>query len=250
MCFALTGCSLTRVIPIQLVRVSQTESYLQTFSFLKPSQTANDSKDGSPTTIQGQNQRMDETFTKLLGPINWQNLKDLYGLGSLRNELIQNKIYLQGIMNVILYIDPVEHESFLLEGFGRYFLVRKKTSAILLSGDFHIPLKSHFLDELDRGFVIIDVKLFVTRVPEQITYLNEVPLRYKIYIDNRMKNDKIYSIDYTQKHKTYLEDDIIAEITLQDTGHGAKLIDLRGIGFLKNDYQKKLRESRKVFMRP
>lgn len=131
---------------------------------------------------------------------------------------------------------------------GRYYLVQEKTKAILLSGDFHIPLTKHRLDELDAGRLLMNVKLYVTRVPEQITYLNEVGLIYEMFIDTHMKNDHIYAVDYEKEHIVYLitdrlrsvplKTDAIGVMKLQSDNCVAKLIDLRGMQFLHNDYSR------------
>ena len=151
-------------------------------------------------------------------------------------------------INIIIYIYPTRHNVFLVEGFGRYFLVRDKTKAILLSGDFHIPLKRHNIEELDNGYITTAVDLFVTRVPNQTTYLKETFLVYKIFVDRTMAEKSVYSIDYNRDHNVYLikdkdfsdisNSDPIAKMTflLTDDNKRSKLIDLRGMEFLRNDY--------------
>ena len=246
---ASSGCSLTRIVPIQIVRISQNESYTQKFTFIRNITLNTDSSPDSAYTLeQLQIKEMDRIFFKLLGQRNWQNLKDLYGLGKLRDELILGEIYIKGLLHLTLYVDPVEHNKFLIEGMGRYFLIRKETKAILLSGNFHIPLEKHLLEELDQGSVLLSVKLFITRVPEQVTFLNEANLKYKVFMDTRMKNDHVYSVDYSKEHDVFLvedqnqqiptEKDLIAKIKIENLHQQAKLIDLRGIQFLRNDYSK------------
>src|SRR5438874_7765715 len=207
LCITLAGCSLTQIVPIQMARVSQTESYRQTFSFLASSFSERDRDQEGADTTQLQNQRIDRVFSRLLGPDNWQTLKNLYGLGSLREELIREEIFIQGLVNFTIYLDPLDHQSFVTEGMGRYFLIREKTKEILLSGDFQILGDRHFIDELDRDGMVVNVRLFTSRVPGQATYVHEAPLKYKIFIDTRMKRDGIYAIDYTKRHEVYLAQD-------------------------------------------
>jgi hypothetical protein len=242
-----SACSLTRPVPIQLARVSQTESYTQVFTFPGlqnlPGLAGEIMSDHSNSQ---QIQHIDRVFSHLLGSQNWQNIKDLYGFGTLYDELVQGKIYVKGMIELILYIDPLEQDHFLIEGMGRFYLVQDTTKAILLSGDFHIPLTKHRLDELDAGKLLIDVQLYVTRVPEQITYLHEARLIYELFMDTHMKDDHIYAVDYEKEHIVYLitdrlrsiplKTDAIGVMRLQNDNRAAKLIDLRGMQFLRNDY--------------
>lgn len=252
-CFLFVGCSITRVIPIQLARVSQMESYKQTFTFLKPTLQEGTQDIDLLNRIQYQTRKMDDIFIRLLGPINWQNLKDLYGLRSIRDELISKKIYIRGLISLTFYLDPVDQQSFTLEGMGRYFLIREKTGAILLIGDFHITSERHSLAVLDRGYIITNIELFTSRVPEQTTYIHEAPLKYKIFMDTSMKDDGIYSLDYTKEHEAYLPRDLdeklsianlIGTLKIYETGKAMKLIDFRGLSFIRKDYEKKLKKRR------
>jgi hypothetical protein len=68
-----------------------------------------------------------------------------------------------------------------------------------------------------------------------------------------MKQDGIYAIDYTKRHQVYLAQDrdgdlsgadMIGTFVMAQTGEAIKLIDFRGINFLRSDYEKKLRENR------
>lgn len=252
LCLFQIGCGLMHVVPVQLARISQTETYIQKFSFLN--ELENCSYQGVSDLIEAQNIRMDKIFKELLGPMNWQNLKDLYGLDTVRSELIEKKIYLKGLINFTIYINPVRQDLFITEGSGRYFLIREKTSEILLSGDFYIKGDYHSINELNNGSLMLDVQLFVTRVPDRITYYKDVYLKYEIFIDTSMKENQVYSIDYNNRHKVYLmenEDDnttsdekMIAELSFGKKGGESKLFDLRGLYFLKKDYGEK---SNKLF---
>ncbi|MFX0211931.1 MAG: hypothetical protein ACFFDT_38505 [Candidatus Hodarchaeota archaeon] len=106
--FVFSGCRLIQIIPIQIARVSQMESYEQTFTFLESIPQEGTQDIDFWTRIQEQTRKMDDIFIRLLGPINWQNLKDLYGLRSIRDELISKKIYIQGLINLTVYLDPVD----------------------------------------------------------------------------------------------------------------------------------------------
>jgi hypothetical protein len=242
-------CSLTRVVPIQIARVSQTEFFTQKFDFEKKED------------IEKQDKNVDKIFTKLLGPKNWQNLKDHYGVKEIRDELIKNEMEIKSFMNFSIYIDPREQKEFLVEGTGRYFLIRKN-GAIILTGDALIPLERHKFSEIDKGSVVIGVKIIISRVPNLTTYDSKSWLKYKIYFDTSMKEDRVYSIDYYKNHEVYLctkdtkeecEDkngktlsnyDRLGNLIFQNAGK-AKLWDFRGIELLRNDYKKLWRRSHK-----
>ncbi len=256
------ACSLTRVVPIQIARVSQTELYTQKFSLTKtktnsppPDTNSHHLKD----KIQEQNQQVDKIFTKLLGPTNWQSLKDHYGVREIRDELFDNEMEIKGFMNFSIYIDPLDQDEFLVEGTGRYLLIRKN-GAIILSGDSLIPLERHKFSEIDNGFVVISVTILITRVPKLTTYYSKSLLKYKIFFNTRMKKDRVYSIDYNKNHEVYLctkdtkeecEDksektlsnyESFGNLIFQDAGK-AKLWDFRGIEILRDDYKKLWRRS-------
>jgi hypothetical protein len=243
---ASSGCAGTRVIPIQVARIHQTESYVQTYSLRDLKATpATDVAD----EIQAQNRRIDDVFGRLLGTPNWQVIKDLYGLGVVRDELLAKKIITRGLIDFTIYLDPFDHQRFFIEGAGRYFLVREKTGEILLSGDFSIPAKPHAISELDQGYLVFDVEQIVTRIPGQVTYLHGAPLKYKIYIDNSMRKTRVYAIDYSNRNRNevYLPEDsdepisdsnLIGYMKMNAPGSASKLIDLRGIEFIRADYKR------------
>ncbi|HHM04388.1 MAG TPA: hypothetical protein ENJ19_01420 [Gammaproteobacteria bacterium] len=248
---------MTKLVPIQIARVSQTESYKQVFLFLEPprDEAGPVSPDLPLPSIAQQNARMDEVFSRMMGAQNWQQLKDLYGVNELREELIQQRIYIKGFINFTIYIDPVQQDLFVLEGFGRYFLIREKTGAILLSGDFWVPADPHTLSELDQGHIVVRVDLFVSRMPNQVTHLSESAVKYKIFVDTSMREHAVYSVDYDKNHFVYLAQATekanevstqpVAYMLLDRHGHEAKLLDLRGIGYLKNDYDAIVHEGRR-----
>lgn len=119
-------------MPIQIGRVHQTETYKQSFSFLRDGFEASDQTD----LLRSQTRLMDQTFRKLLGDDNWQILKDSYGTGNLRKEILDDKIYLRGITSLSIYSDANDADLFSIQGFGRFYLIRDRTDAILMTGDF------------------------------------------------------------------------------------------------------------------
>jgi len=235
---------------VQVGRISQSETYLQTFTFFDEQKYAVVDQDQANQRLFTQTQQIDDVFTQLLGEKNWQNLKDLYGLGNLRKELLAKKIYIKGIANMHIYPDPFDERCFNIDGSGSYFLIREKTGAILLTGDYTFTDQSYSVADLERGYVILNINLFLIKIPGMVTYYYEAPLKYKIYIDNSMEKHSIYSIDYSKKHEAYLveEGDKIADskpfasITFTAPRRPTKLWDLRGIQFMRRDYEQMLND--------
>ena len=145
-----------------------------------------------------------------------------------------------------MYINPENHQEFFIEGSGRFFIINDTDGQIMLSGDFYLPTEKHNMDELFEGIVLISVKLYTTRVPEQVTYINEANLKYGVQIDNSMIKKKQIFIARDTQHNVYLMDseydqDIetaihLGKMRFLDTNKKSKVIDLRGMRFLRNDY--------------
>lgn len=243
-------CASCGIIPIQMVRVTQTESYVQTFTALKIDKINVDTE--IYPAMRDQNEIIDIAFNNLLGTKNWQNIKDLYGLKDIRDELLSEKVYVKGLFSFSISINPLDHKEFYFEGNGRYFIIRDKTGEIMLTGDFIIPLQTNLISDIELGYIIAGIELYTTRVPKQATYHEQIGLFYKIYLDTSLNKHKIFSLDYNKIHEVYLADnpqnkhlskkDLIGELKLQGI-NGAKYIDLRGMKLLRKDYKKKKEKS-------
>jgi hypothetical protein len=242
----LGGCAGPKIIPIQMARTTQTESFEQTFEFLT---TASGYHSGTLRDLDYQDaidRQLDYVFNRLLGEKNWQRLKDLYGVGPLRGELVRQQIRSRGIVNLQISIDPLDHKVFYLEGSGRFFIVRDRSKEILLSGDFLLLPSEHRLTDLEEGHVTVDVKLIVSRVPGETTFLNDAFMRYRIFFDHLHDDQQVFSIDYDRRHEVYLhaslepyvdeEGQLIGHVTFVKEASSSKLIDLRGIEYLRDDY--------------
>jgi hypothetical protein len=240
--FIFSGCSLIQIAPIQLGRVTQLETFTHTYYFGK-------AKSESGTPDSEVNQRIEQTFMGLLGKANWQTIKDLYGFRDIRDELVAKSIYVKGVAQFYISIDPYDHQQFLLEGTGKYFLIREKSEksgVILLSGDFIAPTTSYKIADLNNGLLSINVILYTTRIPGEITHYNEAVVKYQIKIDTSKKDDSIYHIDYFAAHDVHLlrsknelvtDDNKFGELIFDNSEQGfKKLLDLRGIKFLRSDY--------------
>ena len=251
--FILMSCAnsslnIFRQVPIQIARVPQTESYKQEFLISTPSIDKLD----NPERDRLRDARMDTIFTSLIGRRNWQYLKNLYGVSDIRNELINGDIYLNGLMNFVAYLDPTDdpHDVnyVVIEGTGRYFAIRKKTDAILMSGDFHIEPQRYSLDAFSSGCIPLDVKIYTTRIPGKTTFYKEVLVRYDLLIDTSNEKKNTYSILYKENHPVYLdmnndhkyekEIELIASMSMKNTRYPqVKLFDLSGLRFIKMNYK-------------
>jgi len=249
----LTGCSLTQIVPIQVGRISQSDTYLQTFSFFDDQKYADINLD-SDKEVQlrfSQTRQMDNVFSQMLGEKNWQNLKDLYGSDNLLKELLAKKIYIKGTSSMQIYPDPFDERYFTVDGTGRYFLIREETEAILLTGDYSFSDQQYSVADLERGYVVLNLELFLIKIPGLVTYYHEAPLKYKIYLDNSLGKQRVYSIDYSRKHEAFLvkegekldESKPFAAITFAAPSRPTKLWDFRGIQFMRRDYEQLLNKN-------
>lgn len=244
-----SACSFTQVVPLQLGRISQSDTFVQKFSFLdKLSADSGTSSPYSEQRLYAGTQKMDQIFTLMLGDKNWQNIKDLYGLGNLRQELLAKKIYIKGFTNIIIYPDPFDANLFSIDGSGRYFMIREKNDAILLTGDYSFYNQQHAISDLKKGYIVLDAKLYLIKIPGLVTYYHEAPIKYKIFIDISLADKQVYSVDYNKKHLAYLveEDEELettapfASISFSPPSRPVKLWDMRGIEFMRRDYEKML----------
>ena len=243
----LTACGSLKLVPIQMARVGQVEVYEQTFDFAKhPGEPAFDAPWKRDRWL---NQRIDTDLSILVGPKNWQTLKDLYGLGTMREELVNGDLVIRGYINMVLSLDPNDVDRFYIDGNGRFSLVRERTGEILLSGDFYTLNNRYTLEQLERGHIDVDIQQVITRIPGQHTYLQKSKVRYRIQIDPESQAHQVYRIDYTKRHGVYLLDDdpVLARtkelrrigfLRFSDAHGAAKLLDLRGRGYLRNDYER------------
>jgi len=243
----LCGCSPLQVAPIQMGRVAQLETFRHTFDFGEVNSSGSSSNmDDFASATRDINQRIERKFTRLLGKANWQTLKDLYGLSDIRDELVDKSIYIKGVAQFYISIDPFNHQRFLLEGTGKYFLIREKTGAILLSGDFFAVPTSYEIADLENGELPVNVTLFTTRIPAEVTYYHEAIVKYLIRIETSRKKDNIYRLKYDAVHDVHLlqtqdepitKENKLGELTLDNKAQGPKkLLDLRGIKSLRSDY--------------
>jgi len=244
--YVLVGCSsdyikFWKIIPIQLSRVPQQESYEQSFVIKVKNE---ESLNKNELEIK-RDEKMDAIFTSMIGIENWQYLKNHYGIHDIRDELIARQIKMHGMINFIAYLDPLDkHDPSLhvvLEGTGKYFAIRNSTRAILMSGDFKILPQRFPLKSLSDGCIALDVNLYTTRIPGETTYYHPITMRYDLKMISKTKDT--YVIDYGNVHKGYLQlkgskiYEHVADIKFIGGFNHIKLFDLRGSEFINNRYK-------------
>lgn len=245
--FIVTACAsekleIWRQIPIQMTRVSQTESFTQTFLLKAPSIQEKEIS----ARDKALDERMDNIFTNMAGAKNWQLLKNLYGISSVRNELMNGDIHMDGLFNFNVYLDPTDFDYLVLEGSGRFFAIRDKTDAILMSGDFHMPPQRYSIAFMSEGCLPLDIKLYITRIPGRTTYYKDIMVRYDLIIDTSNAADTAYAIDYASDHFAFLDlnhdgkfdpqEELFASLKMNGLHRQAKLFDIRGLLFVKQNY--------------
>ena len=235
--FVLSGCGLTQIAPIQTGRIAQLETFRHTFYFGKSNSL------GSDSDI---NRKIDTTFKKLLGETDWRTIKDNYGFRDIKDELVAKSIYVKGLAQFYITIDPYDHQQFLLEGTGKYYLIRQKTNSILLLGDFIAPPTTFKISDLNNGLLSINVNLYTTTIPGEITHTNGSIVKYQIKFDKSRKQESINRIDYRAINDVHIvssldepltDDNKLGELIFDNQEQSSKkLLDLRGIQFLRTDY--------------
>ncbi len=224
----LQGC-IPRLIPIQTARVTQMEFYSQYYNF----------KDAAHAK---------SVFVKMMGEKNWRVLEEYYVHGDILQDLLENNIAVQGALTLTMSLVPTDHDQLFLEGIGRYFVVRKRTNEIILSGDYYIKNNRQSIADLKKGFIPLRIKQYLIRhfAPGETNYYHDVAIDFRIHMNTDMADEMIYSIDYESEHEVILDGEVIGYLKFDDTTpREDKLIDLRGRKLVKNDYKKIKEKSKK-----
>ncbi len=223
----LPGC-LPRVIPIQTARITQMEFFRQYYNF----RDAEHAK---------------EVFTKILGEKNIEVLLDHYAYGDAIDDLLTHQVEMQGSIIFTISLSPTNIDSFFTEGTGRYFAVRKTTNELALTGDVMIKSTLFNMNDLHRGELRIATQHYHLRyfAPGETNYANPVPIDFIVKMRTISKKDKVYSIDYDAKHPVIFEDEQIGYLEFdKTTPRDDKLIDLRGLEMVRDDYRKMFKRIR------
>ena len=241
----ITGCSIHKIVPLQIARVSQTDTYVQTFE-VNPSPELRakftNSRDAEIAEL-------DNMLIVLLGKKNWQILKDSYGSSYIVDAFLKKKVKVKGQLNTTIYLEPVQHNKVLIEGFGRFFVLLENES-ILLSGDTHVIPKFYPLVDFANGDLQLESRFYVTRIPKHISNYHEASIMSHIKINNKFKDDDVYALNYAAKHEMFLKlKPKTNKETLRKIGYlkfdptfaSSKLVDFSGMTFVK-EYDERMAE--------
>jgi hypothetical protein len=233
-------------VPLQFARNVQFESYKQNFT-IDSSGCLNKLDDVDYFgCIKNLNRKIDQTFGRLVGDDNWRLLKDKYGLGPLRDELLKKQLNIEGVLNMYLSLDSSSGlDKFLLEGSGWFYLQREQRKQVLMTGNFKIIPKIYELEQLSRGFIDVPIELLISSIPGEITHRVDSNVIYRIKIARVHNLDSVYIIDYDASHPVFMptgkkishSDEAFAQMTFDSDFTNSKVIDLRGRNFLRRDYQ-------------
>jgi len=225
----LPGC-LPKMIPIQMTRVTQMEFFRQFYTF----------RDA---------EHAQKVFTKMLGEKNMRVLLDHYAFGDAIDDLLHHQIEMQGSIVFTMSLSPMNDETFYTEGLGRYYAVRKTTSEIILTGDVQIRATMFNMNDLHRGELRIATQHYWLRyfAPGETNYCNPVPIDFVIKMRTVSKRDHVYSIDYDAQHPVIFENEQIGYLEFdKTTPRDDKLIDLRGLELVRDDYRQMFKRIREV----
>lgn len=226
LCLVLFGC---HPVPIQMARMHQIDFYKQTFDF---------SQVDDPRPL----------LKKLIGQRNY----DLIRLANMpTGELNQylEKIEARGALSFSVYLKPDNQDIFFVDAIGRYALIYNETGDILLSADFVVKNNQFSVQQLESGTLALQIQQALVRhsQTDQPKYFETDPadaIVFTLQMEALSKKKGVYRIKYEVPHDVSLNGEHIGFLHYDDLpANRYKVIDLRGRGFLKKDYDKYYREA-------
>jgi hypothetical protein len=224
----LTSCEALapRIVPVQSARVVTAESFRQTFTV-----------ENVP--------RAERVFRSVLGPENYAALPPDEWVPYVE-KLTQGSVEAIGTGTFVVSLMPQNHAQFFFEGWGHYSVLDTVAKQILVSGEFlAIDDGAHSTRELERGYFDTRVRQTLVRhfAPHRPSFVHESVLALRVHV-KRIDAD-LYILDYGAGHEVGIPD---AAGRVEKTGcvafdhkrDGRKLIDLRGVALLRDDYGDKL----------
>ena len=187
-------------------------------------------------------------FVKLIGEKNWRVLEEYYVHGDILEDLLQNNIGVQGAFTLTISLVPTDHDKVFIEGIGRYFVVRNGTNEIILSGDYYIKNIRLSIADMRKGLMPVQIKQYLIRhfAPGETNYYQDVAIDFRIHMNTDLADKMIYSLDYEMDHEVILDGEVIGYLRFDEsTPTEDKLIDLRGLNLVRNDYKKIKEQSKK-----
>ena len=208
-----------RVVPIQMARVVQIDTYEHWYEI----------KDET---------HADKVFREILGKKNWDAFILYCGdIIDVLKDLREKKIVVQGSVIITMSLVPEDHDKFFIEGLGRYYVVRKSTNEIMFSATYYITENIHSIKSLERnGKIEIEMKQHLIRhfAPEKPNYFHDAPLKFRMYI--KAVKDQVFSFDYSRNHELVVNGEIVGYLKFKEPKSGSKLLDMRGLNLIRNDY--------------
>ena len=262
-----------RVIPIQMARVSMSESFKQSFLFTSGNSSHNDTSTVASIKIQN----TDYILGKLLGSQTYKEIKDKPQIEALRS----GQCVSQGNVSLFLSVIPSSFRSknylkFVVGGSGKYMIYLEREKQVYFSSDLQLlENEYHDMDELERGTITVHFKQQLTNhlsygIPEQVVntmfpvtsikpkilpseilplkdnFNDDAIITINIKMNKTLAKNQIYTIDYEVPHEVKLENYLIGYLTfekpIEPLNH---LIDLRGMHFVRNDYKALLDKAQK-----
>ena len=234
------------MVPYHLPKVTLTECFTQSFSFLPPDADLTDSED-----IRRKKQQYPKTLEKILRIQNKEQVSDLqvyYAGNPLVDDLMDEKIISKGIsvLNVSL-VPGKKPEKFFVSGNGQYDIINTNTSEVYYSARFwYIDSVHYSLDELRNNPEFTTIPVFFDQVLiNHMRYPSSSDLdktktwehkptshiRINIQINRSIINKTkkpIFSIDYSE--------DARHEVSVLDTyidASGQSQTEYRTVGYIK-----------------
>lgn len=218
----LASCLSTCMVPIQIMRVTLTESFEQNFDF-----------DGIPRD------ELTPILTTLLGdkwaPYSSDEVKAVWDSDS----LVSNGI---AVLNFSLVPDK-KPKQFFITGVGSYDIFHSEDRKAYFSTKFYLANEEYYnIDDLETTS-IISVKFMQVATNQFLlnsgTYAlaPQKPIRVDVKV-KKVPGKSIFSIDYTAAHQAYIGEQKIGTIKFRaPQSTFDKIIDLRGIRTLPRRYK-------------
>jgi len=221
-CEALTP----RLAPVQSSRVVQVESFRQTFQVENVL-------------------RAERVFRSVLGPENYTALSPEEWVPYVE-KMLRGSVEALGTGTFVVSLLPTDHRQFYFEGWGHYSVIDREAQQIMVSGEFSaVDDGPHSTSDFERGYFDTRVRQTLVRhfAPQHPSFVHEFELVLRVHV--RRLDPDLYLLDYDAGHEIGIPNDeqrleVTGCVQFEHRDDGRKLIDLRGIGLLRNDYGDKL----------
>jgi hypothetical protein len=224
----LLGCeALTpRVAPVQSARIVQAEAFRQTFMVENVL-------------------RAERVFRSVLGPDNYGALSPEEWVPYVE-KLMRGAVEATGTGSFVVSLMPQDHAQFFFEGWGHYNVVDREAKQILVSGEFMaIDDGPHSVSEFSRGTFDTRVRQTLVRhfAPGRPSFVHESELVLRLHV--RRIEEQLYILDYGAGHEVGIVNEqgkieVTGCLAFEHQKDGRKLIDMRGVALLRDDYADKL----------